>query len=240
MKKVFLFIVFLLFIYIVIAPVAAASNYKDDFDYILLDEERQEEIWKQFNLQKIEIDELYGQQAQPIVCFDVSSQGKVLLALKNSTILVFDDTNEVVCAYSFFNNGSFYAIFQEENICVFDVRSEMVIQFTLNGKFIQAQKAPMNSVNNNNNWNQFSDKFQQKKEISIDNKTYKLLNDNPLFDLLSTDFSKCVVVNGEITQVLYDVSSVRAVKTTLCCFLLIGFVLTCLIIILYKVKQTKI
>ncbi len=239
MKKVLLSVFMLLLMCTLVSPVVYATSYKPDFDYEPVAEEEQKEIWEQIALIEISVDTDSFEQAQPIVCFDVSSEGNILLAVKNGIILVYDDENKLSCGFKFNGSGSYYAKWRNNHILLFDVRSNMVIEFTTEGDFVQVQEAPQNSVNNNHHWNQFSDKFQQKTEINANNKTYKIINDNIFFDLLSMEFSKCVVVDGESTTILYDVSSVRSVRMIVFTLLIVGFVLAVLFIIINKIKQNN-
>ena len=136
-----------------------------------------------------------------ISCFDVSSQGEIALGLNNNCILIYNNSNELKHVLTFNNNGNYYIRWKDNDLLIFIVKGEIIINVTQDGSFNSIIKSNENSINNNDLWIDLS----RMKEKSIGGSTYLMSNNSSLFSHFVSTYSMFTInyADGSST-VLYD------------------------------------
>jgi len=126
-KKIFLSLILL--ITMMAIPVDAKSIV-DGYSLQRLTESEQASLAERICLEKKDISE-----ADPTVFvnFDVSPTGMIVMALENSSILVLSQDGTIAHFYTFYDTGSYYVCWKEENICLMLVRGYKILEFSLDG-----------------------------------------------------------------------------------------------------------
>lgn len=155
---------------------------------------------------------------EPFCCFAVSEQGRIAIGIDNGSdkkVVVLNEQGDFLYAYSFTNYGTFGVGWEQENVVIFLVRSDIAATFNENAE-LQSVKMIDDSLGSNAYWNETV--FAKQKEHG--NKTYKMTS--PVgFNL----FREAAVLHrvsgdGEI-EVLYDATSSWRTGMIVCAVVLV-------------------
>lgn len=158
----------------------------------------------------------------PIVSFDVSENGRILLGFKGNKVAVVDE-NKVLNFFEFSNDGSFYVQWKDNNILLLLVRGSIIVEFSQDGQLINMIEVDDNSIQNNSLWNQIA----QKKHINIGQSSYCIKNNMGILNFFTSSYSQLLKTdsNGNST-VIYDVNSAQMTKTIILFVTVIIFMAT--------------
>ena len=173
----------------------------------------------------------------PIVSFDISDDGEILLGFEGNEFAVVDEMG-VVNLYEFTNDGIFYVKWNDDNILLLLVRGSIVVEIDTDGQLVNMIKADESSSHNNSLWNYIS----RKKCISQGEYSYCVRNDMGLFNFFTSSYSQLIKTdsNGN-TTVIYDISDAIIAKSILllfCVVILIAVVVKSVVIESEKYKKS--
>ena len=160
---------------------------------------------------------------QPIECFDVNQKELIALGSSNGEdkfIWVYSKQGDFKYGYSFSAYGSFGIEWDEDNIIIYFVRSQIVVSVNSNGN-IEAIFKVVNSVENNTHKYEV---FKTQKEI--DNTKYILKNDMGILNFLSHSYSQLVVREADGNEIIiYDINTTQLIKRVVLMIFLICFLI---------------
>lgn len=230
-KKVINIVLTVLLLFFCAIPAYATSL---GFETSVLSEEKISEIWEYIELEKISEPFSMETCKEPIVSFDVSESGEVLLALNNNEIVVLDADNTPQYYFRFFTYGNYRVCWQGENILLFLVRSDNIVEFSLDGEQISITNADCSKGQNNRMWNE----LRAKKQIKAGEYTYTARNQMGFLNNFVSSYAQLVKTNSkESSVILYDVSSVNTTKTFLCCFAVMSVIMVVVIKLIYPLVR---
>ena len=202
----------------------ATTNY--GFETTDLLENEVDQIWRNINLRKSSDLKSLDSIELPIVSFDVSKDGIILLGFKENKIAI-SNSNNVLTLFEFDNDGSFYVQWNDGNILLMLVRGSIVIEFSQDGQLINM----VSSVKNNSLWNQIA----KKKSVNIGQASYYVKNDMGIFNFLASSYSQLITEDSQGNQtILYDVNNTQMTKTIVVFFAVIVFAAVVVLMILVQ------
>lgn len=172
---------------------------------------------------------------RPITCFDVNENGLIALGTEyyeQKTISIYTSKGEFLYGLSFNDDGAFGVEWENENLNIYLVRSELKITVDKAGQ-IKAVFKIKDTLENNSYWNNFI--FSDTRNIN--GIEYKIDNDLGIINLIQSSYSRLVVTTPQGAEtVLYDVGSSQLLYSI---FWIIAVVLIVTIAITAIAKQWK-
>ena len=211
----------------------ATTNY--GFETTDLSENEVNQIWQNINLRKSPDLKSLDNIELPIVSFDVSKDGIILLGFKENKIAI-SNSNNVLTLFEFDNDGSFYVQWNDGNILLMLVRGSIVIEFSQDGQLINMVKTDDSSVKNNSLWNQIA----KRKSVNIGQASYYVKNDMGMFNFLASSYSQLITEDSQGNQtILYDVNNTQMTKTIVAFFAVIVFAAVVVLMIISFVSASQ-
>lgn len=177
-------------------------------------------------------------QKQSIVCFDVNGDEKIALGYsdsENKTICIYKQ-NEFLRGYKFDCIGDFAVEWDEENINIYLVRSEIILTVDCNGEILDI--AEVQNTSENNKYHNFL--LHSTKRVVGDRK-YSIRNDMGMLNFVTTSFSQLIVTDADGTEtILFDVNSSQLAKTITVSVLITVFVCIAIVVIVKGYKKALI
>lgn len=188
-------------------PVSASKAY--GFDTVTLSEDKVKQIWENINVRTITDPVSLSNIELPIVSFDVSENGEILLGFKENKIAVIDE-DEVLHFFEFVTAGSYYVQWNDHNILLLLVRSSVVVELSQDGQLVNMILTDDHSMQNQSLWRQLINKTQ----INIGQSSYSMRNDMGILNFFASSYSQLVKTdsNGNSTMI-YDVNSAQLAGT---------------------------
>lgn len=174
-------------------------------------------------------------KSESMSCFDVSDEGLVALGFINNTICVYNHNGDFKYGYSFDCSGSFGVEWDDENLLVYFVRSDIAVLLDNSATCLEIKEIS-NSIQNNTYWNHTV--FAEKRLIGKDK--FEIKNDLGILNIFTTSYSKLVKTNENgIETVIYDISNHYRLKVLLMLFGIILFIIIVVCVIIKQIKKTK-
>lgn len=165
-----------------------------------------------------------------VSCFDVNEQGLLAIGCgnnENKTICIYND-GEFIYGYEFYSNGSFGIEWDNENLNIYFVRSDIIASVTKDGDIVEVRMVE-NTLDNNSYFNNYL----LSTEKVINNTNYVIKNDLGLFDTITRAYSKVVLVSQEqVETVIYDASTNYVSKILITFIFILLFVLIVVLIVI--------
>ncbi|MBQ8497530.1 MAG: hypothetical protein IJ489_08770 [Clostridia bacterium] len=178
-----------------------ASDFFDSFDTVELTDDQQQRIWRDSKIRKLGTRSAI-EHPSPIINFDVSESGLIVLALEGDQILVLDSSGNPIQSFTFDREGSYCVGWNKENILLYSNRSDIFIEFSLDGEFIDMIKHEPQSWKSS----AFISDWQDIRSITFDGNTYTIENRAGVFNLLTAQrYAKLYKTDSDGNEiVLYD------------------------------------
>lgn len=176
-----------------------ANDFYSTFDTVELTEEEKQHVWKVSKIEEInDIDSLIENPA-PIINFDVSENGLIVLVTSDEKILVLDTDGDILCAFRFETDGSYYVGWHKDNILLFSVRSDTFEEFSVDGELVEVVGLSLRNDALIRDWSAIH-------PITSDGNTYTIENRAGVFNLLTAQrYAKLYKTDSEGNEiVLYD------------------------------------
>ncbi len=190
-------------------------------------------------LSNINLSPIYDEpQKGTITCFDVSKSGLIAIGFtssENKHISVYDTTGKFQYGYIFNCNQSFGVQWDNANLIIYFVRSDVAASFSSDGANVELKKIE-DTMDNNSYWNHFV----FSKEKTIDGNKYVIKNSMGVLNIFSSSYSQLLKTdsNGNET-VLYDVSTTQATKTIFIFIAVLIFVALVTAVIIWQFFRAK-
>lgn len=159
------------------------------------------------------------EKSRPISCFDVNSDGSILLGFYSTDpkkISVYDENGVFRYGYSFDCYGTFGVEWNGDNVTIYFVRSGIAATFDENAECLEVKKIE-NTIENNTYWNDVV--FSSVK--TVDDNKYQLKNDMGFLNLFASSYSKLVKIDADRQEsTFYDVNN-SYLLNLLCKFIMI-------------------
>lgn len=162
-----------------------------------------------------------------ISSFDVSESGKVVLAIPDQRIYVYDSTGDFLYGYYFSLDGDYGVGFVDENVAIYAVRGDAIAIYDPNGNCVDVYSV----LNPNKHSKQLTQVFSRTSK-EVNGKTYTLER-----DVEAATYARVVIWNEDGTKdIIYDISAQHSIGTILLWAGIIGFFV---LVIVMLVKQQK-
>lgn len=143
-----------------------------------------------------------------IKCFDVNESGAIAIGSSNfehKTICIYTDKGDFKYGYSFECSGSFGIEFDNNDLIIYFVRSDVAVAVNPIGE-VESVLRIQNTIENNDYWNKCV--FSTKRKIG--DTEYFLKNDMGILNLFASSYSQLITANkyGE-ESIIYDVNSAQ-------------------------------
>ncbi len=179
---------------------------------------------------------------ESIQCFDVNKDDLIAIGTKNISniyyIGIYNSNGIFQYGYSFIDSGSFGIEFDNENIIIYFVRSDIVMSVNPNGDVLEIAKVD-NTMENNTYANYL---LSPRERVSGNNK-YIPKNDMGIFNLFVGQLSYSQLVKTDELNnqtILYDVNN-KSFAKTLMFFIVVLLIFATAVIVLTKltIKSVK-
>ena len=179
----------------------------DGFDTDPVPENEAKEIFNRFNI--ISGDQPYDMD-NPIVSFDVSDDHRIALGLKDHIIKILNTDGQVLNILTFNSDGVYYIEWSGQNLILYQGRGSLAVEVTLSGELAGMWEINENSIKTAKYWNSLS----SRKEIKVDQNTYKLQNKMGVLNLIAGGiYNQLLKIDSDgNTTILYDVNTSRLIK----------------------------
>lgn len=156
-----------------------------------------------------------------VLCFNVNEDGLIALgseSLDEKIVSVYSLDGDFIYGYTFNCSGSYGIEWDENNLIIYFVRSDVAAMFDEKGNCLELKKIPV-TLENNSYWNDYV----FSKERTVGNSEYSLKNDMGPFNLFASSYSQVIKTDSDgSTNVIYDVNNDQLIKTI---FIFTGVVL---------------
>ena len=184
------------------ASPSSGKSYSFETSDFTNDEIKQ--IWSSVNIRTSDDCCSLEDISAPIVSFDVHENGNILMGLINNRIIILDENQNVLRSIKFFDLGTFYVKWQNDNILLMLVRGSILIEFTVDGNLINVTYADCANEKNNSLWRQEI----TNREICINNNKYYVSNGIKLFDDFFPFYSQLIKIDENGNKfTIYDVQA---------------------------------
>lgn len=150
---------------------------------------------------------------KPIVCFDVNDAGMIALGLSThdkKTICVYNE-NGFQYGYEFNDSGSFGIEWDETNINIYLIRSNVIVSVNPSGKIEEVFKVQKTTENNSY---QNHSIFLTKR--IVENRIYTIRNNMGILNVFASSYSQLVITeSNDEEKIIYDVNKTQMLKTIL-------------------------
>lgn len=140
-----------------------------------------------------------------VLCFDVNEDGLIALGSKSldkKIVSIFSIDGDFLYGYTFNCSGSYGIEWDENNLIIYFVRSDVAAMFDENGNCLELKMIPI-TAENDSYWNYF---VFSKKRIVGESK-YRLKNDMGPLNFFASSYSQLIKTDSDgSTTVIYDVS----------------------------------
>lgn len=168
-----------------------------------------------------------------ILCFDVNEQGMIAVGQKNSQrkeICVYTSRGEFLYGYSFNCTQSFCVEWDERNINVYFIRSDVIISLDSNGNILDI-KTVQDTIDNNS----YRNSLLYSTTRTVGSTTYLIRNNMGIFNWLAPSFSQIVIIDATGTEsIIYDVNSNQFTKIIVTISFISVFILIAIVVVFLR------
>lgn len=235
MRKHFILTVCLILLFLQSLGLNVCASTTSIFETTNLSENEISQIWQNINVRNSLDSISLSSIGLPIVSFDVSENGMILLGFKGNKVAVVDE-DTVTNFFEFSNDGSFYVQWNENNILLLLVRGSIIVELSSNGQFINMTKADENSIQNTYLWNQIS----KKNHLNNGEYFYCIKNKLGFLNIFSSSYSQLIKTdsNGNAI-VIYDITKAQTTKTVCTIIVTILFFALVVLTIVLNIKRHR-
>ncbi len=141
-----------------------------------------------------------------IQCFDVNEQGMIAIGQNGSQgkeVCVYTSQGEFLYGYAFDCTQSFGVEWDEENLNIYFVRSDIIISLDPDANIVDIKEV-QNTIDNNTHRN----RLLYADTRTVGDTTYLIRNDMGVLNWLATSYSQIVVKDSDGTEtIVYDVNA---------------------------------
>lgn len=190
-------------------------------------------------LSNINLSPIYDEPPKSaITCFDVSKNGLIAIGFtssENKYISVYDTTGKFQYGYTFNCNQSFGVQWDNADLIIYFVRSDVAASFSSDGTNIELKKIE-DTADNNSYWNHFV----FSKEKTIDGNKYTIKNNMGPLNIFASSYSQLLrtAPDGNET-IVYDASATQATKTIFIFIAVLLFIVLVTAVIIWQFFRVK-
>lgn len=168
-----------------------------------------------------------------IECFDVNENGMIAIGQKNSdqaTVCIYSNDCIFQYGYTFTCSGDFGLEWDESDINIYFVRSEVIIAVNSAGEVLDILKVP-DTIENNS----YQNAHVYSSERTVGENEYVLRNDMGLLNVFASSYSQLVEITpaGE-ERIIYDVNHTQFANTLGICIGVVLFIVLIVIVIVWQ------
>ncbi len=194
--------------------------------------EKISELEKNDIIENIDIKPLLKEPTKSAIeCFDISDDGKIALGhsdLGSKTVTVHSENGTYLYGFQFNNYGSFGIEWDQDNIIIYFVRSDILISINDKGEIEEIFDVP-NTSNND---------FYRRNVINspkrlVGEKQYFLNNDMGILNLFASNYSQLICKTMDKEIILYNANQVQLTKMVI----ILSFVLFCIVLVVWIITK---
>ena len=166
-------------------------------------------------------------EKMPIDCFDVNDSGMIAIGsdTNQKTVCVYTENGTFQYGYSFDCSGSIGVEWDDTNLNIYFVRSDVIASVAPNGEILDVCQV-QNSIENNS----YRNHFIHATERTIDDTRYVMRNKMGVLNWLAVSYSQIVVINSTGAEnIIYDASQTHLVNMMVSITVIFTFV--CIVIV---------
>ncbi|MBQ8404552.1 MAG: hypothetical protein IJX55_09060 [Clostridia bacterium] len=233
MKKTITFLVCLFLLFSVFGVTAFASAVDTNFETLEVSQGDMYRAWDNIDFRKAGI--LNDSASKGAIrTFDVSESGKIILCLDDNRIAILDENGNVLRYFMYDSSGSSMACWKEENILLYLVRSDLLVEITIDGELVGMEEVDIHNVENN----ELLRDWEGTRKIEANGYTYKIGNDILILKIFSFEsYSKLVRVDADGNiKTIYDAPNTEIFKILILILVALAFFLINLFMVIVVVK----
>lgn len=143
-----------------------------------------------------------------VLCFDVNEQGMIAVGQKDfneKEVCVYTSKGEFLYGYAFDCTQSFGVEWDNENINIYFVRSDVIISLDSEGNILDIKKV-QNTIDNNTH----SNNMLYSTNRIVGDTEYLIRNDMGIFNWMAASYSQIITIDAMGTErIIYDVNSMQ-------------------------------
>ena len=189
-------------------------------------------VLSNFKIDEIEEEPIH----KPIDCFDVNEKENIVIGISDGErkeVVVYNSLHEFIKGYEFIDSGSFGIEWNDDEINIYLVRSDISVTINENGD-IDNIVGIKNSMENDSYWNHsvFSNiRF-------VGTHKYELRNNLGILNLFSSSYSQLIQVDENDSEIiLYDVSHESLIYSFIIIICVVIFIAIIVFIIIHRCKN---
>ena len=134
-------------------------------------------------------------------CFDVSEEGVIAtgIGFENTKkyIRVFTEDNDFLYGFFFYTYGEFLLEWNDENLCIYLVRSDYYITINSEGEVLEVEEIELTKNNKN-----YIDNVLEATEKTVGNKTYALKDGEGIHTIFTATYSRLHIMENGVENVI--------------------------------------
>lgn len=134
-------------------------------------------------------------------CFDVNDEGIIAtgIGLENTKkyIRVFTEDNEFLYGFFFYTTGAFLLEWNDENLCIYLVRSDYYVTINSNGDILDIEEIELTKNNR-----RYIDNVLGATEKTVGNKTYSLKDGEGIHTIFIATYSRLHITENGVEKVI--------------------------------------
>lgn len=199
-----------------------------DMSISVRDDDEANDFWTNLKIRQIE-----ETCIEPIKSFDVNEKGFIVILTNNNSVVVLNDKNEQLSAFSFKTYGNSFVKWNEDNVLLFLDRESIVIQMDMSGKLIKVIDVNKDDLNTSKKWRE----LRKEKSVSINGCEYSLQSSNNVISTMTSSYSQIIKTNSDGNCVaVYNASESY---TLLSAFFCLFFCFIIILIIYFFIRIVK-
>lgn len=225
---------FLLFVFAVVLFTNGmrAEAMHTGFQTDLLSDEKQNRF-----ISNIDI-ELIGKEPskKTIQCFDVNNNHLIAIGhggTERKAVCVYSDDGIFQYGYTFNCSGDFGVEWDEENLNIYFVRSDVIVSVAPNGEVLDVLEVK-NTVDNNS----YVNHFMHSTKRSVGETEYVIDNYPRILNLVTASYSQLIVKDENGTEItVYDAGSMQLFNVIITAVVVGTFIAMAVSVIVYQIKM---
>ena len=222
------------FIFVIFANVMKVNAMHTGFQTDELPSEEKNMFISNINILSIDEEPV----KKTITCFDINSNQLIAIGQNTSdrkTICVYSNEGTFQYGYTFDCTGSFGVEWDEENLNIYFVRSDVIVSLDSDGNILDI-KTVQDTIDNNS----YSNLLLYSTTRTVANTTYLIRNDMGILNWIASSFSQIVTIDATGAEsIIYDVNSMQLTKTIVTISLICAFVFVAVAVVIWQFIKLK-
>lgn len=224
-------LIFLFFLlYLFITPVCEAST-KYGYEVYALPDKDVSTLWEYYDITMVK-KEITDNRS--VVNFAISTDEYVAILTTDDAITIFDESGNVYRRFEFYDSGTSYVGWNGNNVLLFSIRGNNIIEFTLDGDCVDIVE--LSSDYGISIW----DDITRSTSVETTKYTYELSKNMGKFFNFFSGYTYNTLTKTDVsgnTTIIYDVNTFQIAKSIIILLSIIIVICTVPAIIVFQVRK---